>query len=164
MALLRVIRRSTLFQSVESSQLERVASVALAESRFGDTRLFQEGDRLDYLYVIHQGAVKLTMDVRLWNREATLRSIVNIVEAGGTFGWSALVEPKLATLSAQTMGPTRLVAIPGQEIRRLMDEDPLLGYRVMTRLAALVASRLRALSMSIMSERALDLLKRPLPV
>ena len=103
------------------------------------------------------------MDVRLWNREANLRSIVSIFEPGGTLGWSALVEPNLATLSARTMGSCRLVAIDGQQLRRLLDGDPSMGYEVMTALAALVARRLRAISMSIMSERALDLVYRPLP-
>ena len=70
---------------------------------------------------------------------------------GGTFGWSALVEPNLATLSAHTTKPCKLVAIDGQKLRQLLEDDLSMGYQVMTKLAALVARKLRALSMSIQS-------------
>lgn len=160
----RVISKSVLFQSLDQSQIRRIEGVSRVVSYPADTIIFRDGQHLGNLYVVSSGTVTLTMDVRLWNREANRRSMISVIEEGGTFGWSALVEPNLATLSAYTMGPCSLVAIDGRKLRRLLEDDPTMGYQVMTKLADMVAQRLRAISMSMMSERALDLERHPIPV
>ncbi|MBI2873085.1 MAG: cyclic nucleotide-binding domain-containing protein [Chloroflexi bacterium] len=141
-----------------------MASVARLVSYPDRSTLFQGGNTLTDIYVIERGRVQLCADVRLWSRHTTLCTIITTVETGGVFGWSALVEPNMATLSATTVGPCRLVAVHGQSLRRLLDEDPRMGYEVMTALAALVAQRLQATWAKLASERGADLVRRPIPV
>ena len=84
MSLVRVIASSVLFQSLNESQLERIGSVARVVSYPADRIIFQEGDSLTNLYVVERGSVRLTMDVRLWNREGRLfeefikKAVVNV--------------------------------------------------------------------------------------
>ena len=164
MTISRVVATSRLFQGLDESQLVRIASIERSEHYSSDTVLFQEDDRLTDLYIVEKGAVRLTMDARLWNADLTLRSIVTIVAESGTFGWSALLAPHLATLSAETEGAANLIALNGQALFALMEDDHRMGYHVMGGLAALVASRLEATRLSLMSERARDLEHLPLAI
>ncbi|MBI4201402.1 MAG: cyclic nucleotide-binding domain-containing protein [Chloroflexi bacterium] len=163
MSISSVLAQSTLFSALDKQQLQRVAHLGTRETQAAETTLFHEGDKLQRLYIIERGSVKLTTDVRLWDGSGTLQSIVSIIEGGGTFGWSALIWPNLATLAAHSREQCSLITINGQELIHLLDDDPLMGYRVMKALATLVARRLDTARSIIMSERAMDVQRHPVP-
>jgi CRP-like cAMP-binding protein len=163
MSLQEVLATSTLFQSLDESQRKRISGVAKTKSYPGNATLFREGDILGQFYVVEKGAVHLIRNVRLWNRDATLRTLVTTIGAGDAFGWSALVEPHIATLSAETLGPCRLVVLEGPALKELLDEDPCMGYRVMTAVSHLLVRRLEATWRSITAERAQDAARQRLP-
>ena len=164
MSLAKIIASTKPFQALDASQLDRIARLAKVESYPDDTLLTEQGSKVTHLHLVQSGKVQLIMDRRLWPREITLRSIFTMLEAGDTFGWSALVEPHVATLSAQSVGKCSLISIDGQELQRLLDDDHSMGYRVMTALASLVAERLRTISLSLMSARVADVRGQPLPM
>ena len=102
------------------------------------------------------------MGVRLWSGNATLHSIVSIIGPGGTFGWSSLIEPYEATLTAETTTEAALVARDASALRDMLVEDSVMGFHVMTGLAGLIGSRLRGIRRSWMEGKAADLRKAPL--
>jgi hypothetical protein len=55
------------------------------------------------------------------------------------------------------------VGINGQALHRLLDDDPRMGYKVMTAVARLLARRLEATRRSIMAAQAMDVDRQPLP-
>ena len=111
---------------------------------------------------LEKGAVKLITGVRMWSGDANLLSIVSEIGPGGTFGWSSLIEPYVATLSAVTDGDCNVVSIDAVGLRRLLDQDHDGGYCVMTALADLVRGRLRGVWEAWMDAKAADL-RRSLP-
>jgi CRP-like cAMP-binding protein len=61
------------------------------------------------------------------------------------FGWAALVKNarhRIAT--AQAITPCTVLAINGEQLLFLMDQDHTLGFRVMTRLNELITGNLTA--------------------
>ena len=56
--------------------------------------------------------------------------------------WSALVEPHMTTALGTTTKETLLARIDGPKLRQLCQQDPILGYRLMTEVAKLLANRL----------------------
>ncbi len=164
MLISNVLKESTLAHDLDDSRLARFVTLARQEEHPPETTLFLEGDSLTDLYVVAEGSVILTMDYKLREQASTLRSVVTIVEAGGTFGWSSVLEPHVAMLSARTRGPCTVVAIDGRKLARLMDDDPVIGYQVMKALAGLVAHRLQATRNSLISERGLELRSTSVPV
>jgi CRP-like cAMP-binding protein len=61
---------------------------------------------------------------------------------GDLLGWSALIEPYKMTAIATAMKNTLLVRLDAPRLRRLCDQDPLLGYRLAIQVAKLLAHRL----------------------
>ncbi|MBI4312276.1 MAG: cyclic nucleotide-binding domain-containing protein [Chloroflexi bacterium] len=155
------LTNSVLLAGLEHAQLERIAAITRVVDAPRGTIVIREGDLLKELYIIEQGTMKLTMDARLWEGSTTLRCIVNVIGPYGAVGWSALVEPNLATLSAQAKTDCRLLAINGQRFLGLMDQDPVMGHKVMKALAGLVADRLEATRQCLLSEKVADLMRHP---
>ena len=155
MLISQILRQSTLASDLGDARLARLVDIARVEEFPANTAIFEEGDDLLNLYVIAEGSVALTVKGYLWATSSALRSVVTTVEPGGTFGWSAIVEPNVATLSADTRGSCTLVALNGQELIRVLDDDPVIGYKVMRSLLKLVAYRLETTRRSLLNERGL---------
>lgn len=164
MLISNALKESTLAHDLDDSRLARFVTLAREEHHPSGTTLFLEGDDITDLYIVAEGSVVLSMDYQLREQASTLRSVVTVVDAGGTFGWSSVLEPHMATLSAHTREPCTVVAIDGRALSRLMDDDPVIGYQVMKALAVLVAHRLQATRNSLISERGLDLRSNSVPV
>lgn len=160
----KLIAESTLFKGLSREQMERVRGLVVETSYPSGATLFREGDVAAHLYIVLQGSVNLTMRAPLWRSDLKLETIIMVLRRGDTFGWSALVEPHILTLSAYTVGLCRLALIDGQLLRRLLEEDPVMGHRVMRSAASLVGARLASISKTLMSERSKDLAASKIPI
>ena len=146
------IRSSALFRALDDSQVTRIAGLATSKTYSQGTMIIREGEVVEDLFLIETGLVRLTMGGRAGAGDVALRAIVDSGGSGDAFGWSAIVEPYLATLSVETLEPCTLLSINGRKLVALLDEDPLMGYRVMTALAGLVASRLKFIALRLLYE------------
>ena len=162
MSLNSVIGSSPLFKGLNQAQLETVANLATVKSIPQGTILFKEMDALESLYLLEEGSIRLTMGVRLWSGTAILRSIVHMVTPGEAFGWSALIEPYIATLSSESEEESSVVAIDAAGLRDMLDGDRDAGYHVMRGLAHLVGNRLRHIQETWMGAKASDLQRMPI--
>jgi len=70
------------------------------------------------------------------------RRTVDTLVDGDILGWSALVEPYKYTAVGTASKEMQVVSINAKKLRELCDKDPLLGYRLMTQIAKLLAHRL----------------------
>jgi len=100
MSILKILGESELFQALSESQLEKVAERAQSKILPQEVTIFNQGDELAHLYLVRGGSIRLSMGVQLWSGGSTLHSIVSIIGPGGTFGWSSLIKPYEATLTA----------------------------------------------------------------
>lgn len=99
---------------------------------------FREGDRQDFFYVVLEGRVAL--DIFIPHR-GKVRFYT--AEQWDVFGWSSVTPPmRTRTASAVGVMDGTVIGTEAQKLRDLCDRDPALGYRVMMRLANVVASRL----------------------
>ena len=69
--------------------------------------------------------------------------IVDTVAAGQVFGWAAIAGPAKRTVNAECSRTCRVIAIPGDDLKALFDQDHTLGYTIMNRLCDIIAKRLR---------------------
>ena len=157
MATYETLATSSLFHGLERPQLERIVAISHVEKHSPGTPIFTQGSLVSNLYVVQEGAIKLSTDIHLWPKETVLRTVVTNIEAGSAFGWSAVMEPPHATLTAWTIPQTTLVAIDGAELRHLLEADSTMGYYVMKRLLYLVTSRLTATRDAVAMEQAVDM-------
>ena len=100
-----------------------------AETFPAGTKLFEQGEAGDVLYIVREGAVELTADGRQ----------LELVEKGGMFGEMALIdrEPRSATAIAEN--DCELVVIDKRRFWFLVQETPYFAEIVMR----VMADRLR---------------------
>jgi signal transduction histidine kinase len=87
-----------------------------------------------------------------------------VLLAGHTIGWSSVVAPYIYTSSGVCLEATKIIAIPGPELRKLLQEQPEVGFEVLQRVSSIIRSRMTSATstltyfLSIVSHE----LKRPL--
>jgi CRP/FNR family cyclic AMP-dependent transcriptional regulator len=133
-----VIRDAPVFHGLEPDQLELVAGCASNVRFNGDDVVFREGDAADTFYLVRHGSVALELFV-------PTRGPITIetIEAGEVIGWSWLFPPYRWHFDARALSLVRATAFDGACLRRKCEDDPLLGYDLMTRFAQVLIERLQ---------------------
>ena len=104
-----------------------------------DHYLFRLGDPADRFFVVRHGRVALEL-----HAPGTGRHILDTVEEGDVMGWSWLVPPYRWFLDARALEPTSVISLDGVCLRKKCDEDPVLGYALMQRVAHVMYHRLQS--------------------
>lgn len=122
----------------EPRHVEKLASLA-HDVRFERGQvIFHEGDDCSEFYLIVNGLVSL----ELVAPGHTFR--VQTLFAGDEFGWSALLMGSGKQFQARALERVDALALEGADLVAACREDTAFGYALMSRLLAVVASRLQA--------------------
>jgi len=106
-------------------------------------------ENLQTLYLIVDGGVDLSMNVGEIGEQRIEK--LEPLRNGEVVGWSAIVEPHIYTLGAQTMQDTHLIVFDGVALRKLLDDHPDQGYYFMKELAKVIGQRLLSKCTQLMS-------------
>ena len=142
MTIINTLKSSELFGTLETEHLEKVSALCREESYQEGVMLFNAGNEATDLYVLTEGRVALEMEVRPVPDRPAIPIAVEVVTKGGSFGWSAVVEPNVYTLSARCITDCAVLAIKGDILRTVMADDTGLGFELMKHLARLARLRL----------------------
>lgn len=124
-----------LFKSIPSHILHEITQFASEESVQAEEVLFREGDIAEYLYILEDGQVVITVPGK--------KAITFPVDsAGSVFGWSALVEPRRYTASAECTMDSKVIKIDGERLLNLFERYPHEGLLILRRLAGVMGTRL----------------------
>lgn len=135
-----ILAHTGFFSDLSQQQLRQVSQLARIEEYPQASRIYNLSEPAGDLYVLVDGMVRFT--IGLGSRQTHAGQIL---KRGEVFGWAALVEtaPKrIATALAIT--PCTALAINGNQLLILMNQDHTLGYRIMTQLNALITGNLTA--------------------
>jgi CRP-like cAMP-binding protein len=146
------------FKGFSDPELEKLAAVATEETYDAGTQIYKTGDPARCLYLILEGKVILVMDSYLGSHKPPMQVTVDVVTRGESMGWSAVVEPYIYTLGALCIDRAKAIALDAPGLRRLMDEDTCLGYRIMKATAQIIANRLTHTRIILVGERGLSTL------
>ena len=141
MAILDTLKSSDLFKGLDDTRLKKVAQLCRSRSFQRGEVVFNEGEDATELFLLSEGRIVLEMDVSAPG-QPPLPTGMEIVNGGEVFGWSSVVSPYVYKLSARCMTLCNTLAIKGDMLRKMMTEDTILGYHVMTKLAEIIALRL----------------------
>jgi len=128
-----LLSRVPVFGALAADDLERIAQVAVPRSLSAGEVLFREGDRSDTCYVVRSGRVRAVRDRH--GRTITLATFGE----HDFFGELAMFEDELRSATVEALEATRLVAVLGADMRRLMRLHP----EITTRLVISLGRRLR---------------------
>ena len=131
------LKKIWLMASLEGSLLEKIRPLAQLRLFGEKALLFEEGQEADTFYMVLTGKVLLELKT-----SETIMISLEAMKPGDPFGWSAIVPGSLYTANATCSEPCELITMPGMKLRKLMDEDHLLGYRVMEGISKILQRRL----------------------
>lgn len=133
------VRDLPLFAGVSPDVFRRLAGGAFLQRFPAGTTLLLEGDRVDFLYVLLDGAVELQ---GAWkDRETTLA----VLRPVSTFILAAVVLDADGLMSARTLERSEILMLSGEVIRRTMKEDSDLAFAVSQELAGCYRSLVRSI-------------------
>ena len=99
--------------------------------------IFRQGEDAELFYMLKEGKVLLEVDA-----SESISISLGAMKTGFSFGWSALFPGSTYTATAVCVEPTEVIAIPGKDLVRLMDEDHDNGYGIMWKIVAILRRRL----------------------
>jgi len=127
-----------LFSGLDAREARLLASHMLLYGARQGTTIFAEGDPGNFLCLILEGRTVITKQ-----GDDGQPHTIGTVGPGKTIGEMALIdgEPRSASCSCQT--DVELALLSKSNFDKLVQTAPLLGYKVMARLAKLLSQRLR---------------------
>lgn len=150
------LKSCDLFAQLTPEQVERLESRARLRKFARGSLIYLPTDRGDSVFLLTSGRVKI-YHITSEGKQALLA----IIDPGELFGELAMLDAGQREEFAETMEASTVVLIPGDEIRRLMEESPQLSMGV-TKLMGLrrrrVERRLKSLLFRSNRERLIHLL------
>lgn len=133
-----VIRRAYLFRSLSDAELEHFSRMARFESYGTDRMILSEGEEGRTLYLVLSGSVRVTRSVGGENEQ-----VIGFVKTGDFFGEMALLDRRPRSASVHANEPVELALFDHDDINRVFESNPSIGYRVVRAFAEVVSMRLR---------------------
>ncbi|HUS70734.1 MAG TPA: ATP-binding protein [Anaerolineae bacterium] len=146
---IQLLRKVSIFEGLTDTQLERIAEICSEETHPAGSLILEEGEPAERLYILREGRVSLEMGVRMWPERRVRQLRVEVLNAGQPFGLSTLTNSDVWTMSARAVDRCRSIALGAQDLRRLMDSDPAMGYEINAGLTNVLAERLRYTRLSL---------------
>ena len=134
------------FQGLDSGHLRKLARIASSKSFPAHQMIFYEGEKANEFYLISEG--KVAIEMPLFGCEDIQ---IQTLGKGDVLGWSWLFPPYQWHFSARTLEPTQAIAMDGESLRTLCEEDHHLGYDVVKRFAQVMVQRLEATRVRFLS-------------
>lgn len=133
-----LLSRVNIFADLPQPFLKRVASICEEERHPYGAKIFNEGDAGDCLYLIHEGAVRISRDVPGMGEEA-----LAVLKAGDYFGEMALIDDFPRSANAVAHEACRLVVIGKDKLADLLFVDRDLAYDLLWTFVRTLSGRLR---------------------
>ena len=142
----RVLRQCDLFSDLNEIHLDLVLMVCEEIKYVAGKIIFHQGDPGDAIYIIAQGEVEIILESKGPEEEGL---IVATLGDESTFGEVILVEESRRTAAARSKGSTQLIRIPRARLLKLCHDYPEIGFNIMYRIAAELASKLNDSNVNI---------------
>lgn len=138
-SLIKALRGISLFDGLLPLHLERIAALVQEVHFKRNAPVFRHGEEGDGLYLIMNGAVRISRSVSGMGEEA-----LAILKPGMYFGEMSIVDDDVPrSADALAHEDTRLLKLPKDDLRDLMFVDRELAYELLWRFVRTLSGRLR---------------------
>jgi CRP/FNR family transcriptional regulator, cyclic AMP receptor protein len=132
-AVVRALARSDVFGRLDPGQLDRLARACHVRRYDKGEQVFARGDRGGGMFLVGEGSVALSVN-SADGGEATLA----VLSPPQTFGELAIIDGGARAATATARQTSVVVAIPRNEVQRLLHEFPDLAVALLSSLTALI--------------------------
>ena len=139
-----VLRSCEFFELLKARELSEISNLGQMMTYQNGEYVFRQGDYGEHIYIIVEGQIYLERTVDLGTHKGNV--VIEILGKGRVLGcWSTLLNmPHILMSSAVCQKPTKIVAIKGADLRRMMIGNTELGFNLMERLCFLLRDRIQA--------------------
>ena len=140
----KVLKESKFFKDFDDEVIQKIAALGEIHTHKTGEHVFRQGDFGEHIYIVIDGHISLERQTNLGDRIGSV--IIDMLGKGRFLGcWSTLLdEPHVLMASAYCQKPTQVVSIRGADLRKIMLQEPILGFSVMERLCLLLRDRIQA--------------------
>ncbi|GAI38481.1 unnamed protein product, partial [marine sediment metagenome] len=138
------LKHSDLFQGLSDDELVKVLPLCHEEAYEAGVVTSPEGTICRIMYVIQSGKVAVEVTVRI-GRGTEGSATIDVITQGNCFGYPGLIGPNILCTRARTLERTKVIALNAAELKRLLEDNPEMGYKVVSNLAKVVCSRLQSI-------------------
>ena len=125
-----------LFRDLDSDILRMLQPLFEHYACPADTKIFEQGEPAEYLYLILEG----TVEIRFKPYDGPPIVITSLTK-GSIFGWSAVIGNAAYTSGAVCKDDCKAIRMSGQDLHRFCLQEPEAGYVVLELFADAVSSR-----------------------
>lgn len=154
----RVLRHSDLFRDLNEIHLDLVLMACEEIGYLEGEYVFHQDDPGDALYIIAHGEVEIMLES---NTPGEAPISVAVLKESSTFGEVILVEEGQRTASVRCRTDAQLIRIPRARLLKLCHDYPEIGFRIMYRMAAELALKLRGSNLNIREQLFWDINNPP---
>ena len=141
-SLKEALRKSEIFQGLTDEELDKLIPLCQEQHYQAGAVMCCEGPQCSYVQTLRSGKVALETELAI-SRSGAETATIDVLSPGASFCWSALMEPHILTSSGRCLEKTEMIALDGEKVKVLLDENPEIGYKVANNLVKVVASRLQ---------------------
>ncbi|RME75511.1 MAG: cyclic nucleotide-binding domain-containing protein [Chloroflexi bacterium] len=151
-----LIRRYPFSAGLTEEELILLAKSANEETVEAGTYFFKEGDELNALYLVIEGAAAVVIEVpdheadqsvagQLTGQIKTRDVVISAIGPGDVFAPSSLIPPHVASASVKATTDCRVIKFDAVQLRQVFEENCHFGYRMVQKAAAVIRERLQAM-------------------
>lgn len=149
---LALLRATPLFADLDATDLATIAGLCREARVAAGTAVFREGDPGDRLYLIAEGAVRISRVIPGSGEEA-----LTVLHRGDLFGEMAVFERSVRSTDAIADVETRILTITREDLEGVLTADAELARRLLWAFVRLLSQRLRATNDSLRAFLAMSM-------
>ncbi len=139
------LKKTELFWTLSESQANILLSHSSVESFPEGKIIFRQGDEANYLYILIEGMLDLS--VKTGEKFDFLTSKVQ--KEGAAFGIPSLIEPFRYNVTAICLRPSKVLVINAGRLKTDMETDPKMGMEIMKKLVSIYFNRLNEIRLGV---------------
>lgn len=148
--IVEILRQTGFSEGLTDQELDEIASICRERAFAKGDEIFGEASMGTELYIVCIGRVSL--EVALPNRPGRQAERLATADPGKVFGELALVDGSPRSARARALDDTTVIEIANEDIHRVMETHPRIGYIIMRNLATVLCARLRNTNLWLRNE------------
>ena len=130
------LEKQELFALLSPNEMKRLSAVSGVSQLSEGDRVYSEGVPASHLFVLIKGRVELKRPTR-----GGPNLLVDDLLPGSLFGVSSLMGADRYSLHAECVESSEVLKIEGKALRKILDDNPVVGYAVQRRVSQIFFRR-----------------------
>jgi PAS domain S-box-containing protein len=140
----KLLRKTPIFSALDSESLKKITDFFKEKTFSSDEVLFKEGTLGDTLFIIKEGAIKITRSAKEGEEESSRA----LRREGDIFGESGFIDESPRPATAQAIKSTKVFQLSRSDFLTILNNHPLIAYQIVK----VLSSRIKQSDLRLIEE------------